>query len=222
MLVCVDQPPLKPKGLVELVQERASSTLSGIGQGLERGFDRAGAALATPENADVTALLASVDLPELASDGPLGAIALRLDREADLFRGVALRELARVGWVSRIAQTMVVVAAACEIAVAACAVILAVFGSSAGDGRMGMLFLAACVVGVAGIGAAFSGAKMRATHATLADEALARARAIEDRLFRVGLTMEWKTAGPTLYQDALARLERDASPSSPALAREES
>lgn len=221
MLVSVDQPPLKPKGLVELVQESATTTISGIGQGLERGFDRAGAALATPESADVTALLASVDLPELASDGPLGAIALRLDREADLFRGVALRELARVGWVSRIAQTMVVVAAASEILVASCAVILAVFGGSAGDGRIGLLFLAACVVGAAGIGAAFSASRMRTTHAKLADEALDRARVIEDRLFRVGLAMEWKTAGATLFQDALARLERDVSPSA-AAAREES
>ncbi len=206
-------PPQKPKGLVELVQESAASTLTGLGHGLERGLDRAGAALATPESADVTALLASVDLPELASEGPLGAIALRLDREADLFRGVALRELARVGWVSRIAQTMVVVAVACEIVVAACAVILAVLGGSgAGDGRIGMLFLAACVVGAAGVGAALSASRMRSTHSKLAEDALGRARVIEDRLFRVGLTMEWKGAGPTLYQDALARLERDASP----------
>jgi preprotein translocase subunit SecE len=196
-----------PKGLVELVQETTGDVIHGLGQGLER----AGAALATPENADVTALLASVDLPELSSEGPLGAIATRLDREADLFRGVALRELARVGWVSRITQTMVVVMATCAVAVAACAVVVAVFGGMV-DGRLGLLVLAAAVVGAAGVGVAASASRMRTAHTQLAHDALARARVIEDRLFRVGLAMEWRSAGPTLYQDALARLERDVSP----------
>lgn len=207
----MNDPPQKPKGLVELVQESAATTIAGIGHGFERGLDRASEALATPENADMSALLAAVDLPELASDGPLGAIALRLDREADLFRGVALRELARVGWVERIAQTMVVAAATCEVAVAVVAVFLAVFGGAV-EGRLGLLFLAAVLVGLAGIGVAASASRTRAAHTRLADSALARARALEERLFRVGLTMEWKSAGPTLYQDALARLERDTSP----------
>lgn len=202
----------KPKGLVELVHEGAGNVIDGLGHGLERSFERAGAALATPENADVTALLAAVDLPEIAADGPLGAIALRLDREADLFRGVALRELARVGWVSRIAQTVVVAAAACEIGVALAAVMLAVFGGPV-EGRLGLLFLAAAVVGMAGVGVTASASRLRSAHARLAEEALSRARVIEDRLFRVGLAMEWRAAGPVLFQDALARLERDAAPS---------
>jgi hypothetical protein len=199
--------PQKPKGLAELVHEGAGSVMEGLGHGL----DRAGAALATPEGADLGALLAAVDLPELTSDGPLGNIALRLDREADLFRGVALRELSRIGWVERIAQTIVVAAAACELAVATCAVVLAVFGGPV-EGRMGLLFLAASVVGAAGVGVAWSASRMRVAHTKLADDALGRARALEERLFRVGLAMEWRSAGPTLYQDALARLERDVSP----------
>lgn len=204
----VADPRELPRGLVELVHETTGDVIHGLGQGLER----AGAALATPENADVTALLSAVDLPELTSDGPLGALALRLDREADLFRGVALRELARVGWVSRITQTMVVATATCAIAVAACAVMLAVFGGTI-EGRLGLLLLAATVVGAAGVGVAAAAARTRTAHTQLAHDALARARVIEERLFRVGLTMEWRSAGPTLYQEALARLERDASPS---------
>ena len=198
----------KPKGLVELVHETTGDVIHGLGKGLER----AEAALATPENTDVTALLSAVDLPEHASDGPLGALALRLDREADLFRGVALRELARVGWVSRVTQTMVVATATSAVAVAACAVVLAGFGGTV-EGRLGLLFLAASVVGAAGVGVAAAAARTRTAHTQLAHDALARARVIEERLFRVGLTMEWRSAGPTLYQDALARLERDASPS---------
>lgn len=199
--------PQKPKGLVELVHEGAGNVMEGLGHGL----DRAVAALATPEGAELTSLLAAVDLPELASEGPLGAIALRLDREADLFRGVALRELSRIGWVERVAQTIVVAAAACEAAVAATAVVLAVFGGPL-EGRIGLLFLAATIVGLAGASAAWSASRTRVAHTKLAEAALGRARALEERLFRVGLTMEWKSAGPTLYQDALARLERDVSP----------
>lgn len=197
------------KGLVDLVQEGAGAALDGLGEGLER----AGAALATPENADVAALLPAADLPDVASadDGPLGLLATRLDREADLFRAVALRELARIGWVERIAQTLVVVAAACELAVAVCAVLVAMFGGVA-DGRMGLLLLAAFVVALAGGGASWSASRVRKAHAKTADDALRQARAVEDRLFRVALAMEWKGAGATLYQDALARLERDASP----------
>lgn len=200
-------PPDKPKGLVDLVQEGAGNVLDGLGHGLER----AGAALATPENADVAALLPAADLPELGKDGPLGALASRLDREADLFRAVALRALARVGWVERIAQTLVVIAVACEIVVAAAAVFLATFGGAA-EGRAGLLLVAALVVAAAGAGAALSAARMRTSQARVADDALARARSVEDRLFRVGIAMEWRSAGPVLYQDALARLERDASP----------
>jgi len=70
-------------------------------------------------------------------------------------------------------------------------------------------------VGMAGLGVAASASRMRTAHARLAEDALTRARVIEERLFRVGLTMEWRAAGPTLFQDALARLERDASPASP-------
>ncbi|MBS2015637.1 MAG: hypothetical protein JST00_22305 [Deltaproteobacteria bacterium] len=202
-------PPAKPKGLVDLLQEGAGTVMGGLGDGLEK----AGAALATPENAEIAALLPATNLPELSADGAhgaLGLLATRLDREADLFRAVALRELARSGWVERIAQTVVVIAAACMAAVAAIAVTLAFFGSAV-EGRGSLLVLAAAIVGAAGIGAAASASRMRATHAKLAEEALDRARAVEDRLFRVAIAMEWKTAGATLYQDALARLERDVA-----------
>ena len=82
-----------------------------------------------------------------------------------------------------------------------------------GLGQLGLLFLAAAVVGAAGAGVAVSAGRIRTAPTLLAHDALARARVIEERLFRVGLTMEWRSAGPILYQDALTRLERDASPS---------
>ena len=167
--------------------------------GLGQGFERAGAALATPENADVTALLASVDLPELASEGPLGSLALRLDCEADLFRGVALRELARVGWVSRITQTMVVATATCAVAVAACAVVLAVFGGTI-EGRLGLLVLAAAVVGAG----RRRGGRVGGAHADRAHPARARCARTCSRHRRAPL--------PRRAHDGVAERGSDALP----------
>jgi hypothetical protein len=205
----IETPP--PRGLTALVEETAKQTIENLGRSLEGASD----ALATPAGADLASLLPETDLPELgaehAEEGALGKLARRLDREADLFRGVALRELARVAWTTRITQVILVSAAIVEAAIAACAAIVAVLGGTA-EGRLGLFFIAAAIVATGAAGVVFSNAKARAGHTKLAEDALARARLIEERLFRVGLAMEWRSAGATLYQDALARLERDVSP----------
>lgn len=197
---------------------------AGIGRGLEgasagigRGLEGASAALATPDSADLAPLLPAVDLPELPADGPLGALATRLDREADLCRGLALRELARVAWTTRITQTVVIVAAACEILIATAAAGVALVGG-VGDGRAGLFLLAALIVaGGAGLVLAAAG-RARASHTKLADDATLRARSLEERIFRVAIALEWRRAGEPLYQDALARLERDIAPAPPSAA----
>ncbi len=206
----------KTKGLVDLVQKTATEAMKGIGRAEEafehaqdaalRGLGGANAALATPEGANLATLLPATDLPELAADGPLGAMATRLDREADLLRGVALRELSRVSWVVRIGQTVLVASVICEIAIASCATILAIFGSLE---RGGLLALAATIVAVGAAGVMTFTSRTRTAHVALANDAMERARRIEDRLFRVGIALEWRRAGDALYQEALARLERD-------------
>jgi hypothetical protein len=223
-----DPPPPapKPKGLVELVKEGAHRTISGLGKGFDVGMEGAGHALegaghalegashalAAPEAAELAPLFSQADLPNLAGAGPLGAISTRLDREADLFRSIALRELARIGWVERVTQSVVVVAAVCEIVIAACATAAALFGGTL-EGRAGLFFLAALVVATGAGVVLFSTARTRASHGKLADAALARAKAIEEKILRVGIAMEWRAAGDALFQDALARLERDVAPS---------
>jgi hypothetical protein len=217
-------PKAKPpsgKGLVALLREGASKTVIGlgrIGEGVEHGLEGvghglsdvgrgAGAALAAPEAADLGPLLPATDLPAITSEGALGALATRLDREADLFRSVALRELARVGWLERVTQLTMIAAAVCEVIIAACAAAVAIFGGPL-EGRAGLFFLAATFVAMGAGGVVYAAARIRASHNDRADAALSRARSIEDRIFRVGLVMEWRSEGDTLYQDALARLER--------------
>jgi hypothetical protein len=183
--------------------------IEGLERGMTRGLTEANAALTTPEGAELAPLLAATDLPELPSEGPLGSIGVRLDREADLLRNVALRELARVGWMERISLMVIIAAVISEIVVAGCATLSAMMG---GDGRVGLFALAALILAGAAGGTTFVIAKSRAAHRQLAAESLTRARKVEERIFRLALVMEWRLAGPELYQDALARLERDVSP----------
>jgi hypothetical protein len=185
------------------------SAIEGLERGMSRGLTEANAALTTPEGAELAPLLAATDLPELPSEGPLGSIGVRLDREADLLRNVALRELARVGWMERISLMVIIAAVVSEIVVAGCATLSAMMGS---DGRAGLFALAALILAGAAGGTTFVIAKSRAAHRALAAESLSRARKVEERIFRLALVMEWRLAGPELYQDALARLERDVSP----------
>ena len=106
---------------------------------------------------------------------------------------------------------MLVASVVCEIAIAACATLLAIVGSVE---RGGLLALAAGIIALGATGAMVFTQRTRLAHTALANKAFERAKRIEDRLFRVGIALEWRTAGDALYQDALARLERDtASPS---------
>jgi len=130
---------------------------------------------------------------------------VRLDREADLYRNVALRELGRVAWIDRLTLIVTVVAFVGEAAIAAAVAFTAIVGAL--EGRGSMFALAAIILGAAPAGVAAIVASSRRLHRDLADDALARSRSIEDRIFQLGLVMEWRTTEAPLFQDALARLE---------------
>jgi hypothetical protein len=140
-------------------------------------------------------------------------LAERLDREADLHRNVALRELTRVAWMSRVVQSVLVVAVVVEIVIGVTAMTLA-WGGNFVEGRGGLLALAALIVGGAAGGAALVSARMRKTHVEIANDALGRARGVEERIFRVALAQQWRAEGSVAFQDALARLEGELHQSS--------
>lgn len=188
--------------IADTLEEGAREAL----KGLEKGLVKADAALKGPTGSDVTALLDSTDLPELPTEGALGSLGVRLDREADLNRNLALRELGRVAWIDRVTLVVGLVAFLGEAGIAACATASTLVGAV--EGRSGLFLLAALILagGAAGV-AAILGSSRR-MHRDMAMSSLASARGREEDLFRLGVAMEWRTAGPTLYQEALARLER--------------
>lgn len=172
---------------------------------LERSVVTANQALSGPEGADLAALLPATDLPELPQNGALGSLGVRLDREADLYRNVALRELGRVAWIDRVTMTVVVLAFVGEAALAGAAGFSAIVGAT--EGRGGLFALAAVILGGSAAGVAALVASSRRMHRDLASHALERSRSIEDRIAELAITMAWREAEGPLVQEGLARLE---------------
>jgi hypothetical protein len=195
---------------------RAASALSstvraGAGQladGVSRGAGRVGAAFEAPMDSEVGALLGDADLPELQGD-PLEAIARRLDREADLWRELSLRALARAAWADRVAQTAAVGAWLVTVVTTAVALFGALFGGARSTQSL-VLVLASigCVLAGTGI-VAWVSAGVRRTQGALAGAALERADLAELRLQRLGVVLALRTEDVSLFHRALARLESD-------------
>lgn len=195
----------KAQDAAEALEETAHDAAGALGVKAQVALATANQALAAPEGADLAPLLGATDLPELPAEGALGSLGVRLDREADLYRNVALRELGRVAWIDRVTLTIVVFAFLGEAALAAAAGFSAIVGAI--EGRGGLFALAATILAVAPAGMAAIVASSRRMHRQLATEALERSRAIEERIFQLGLAMEWRATESSLFQDALARLE---------------
>lgn len=189
----------------DVLGKEAQSAADALGKKAHGALATANKALSAPEGADLAPLLSATDLPELPTDGALGSLGVRLDREADLYRNVALRELGRVAWIDRVTLTVVVFAFIGEAGIAAAAAFSAIIGAI--EGRGGLFALAATILAVAPAGLAAIVASSRKMHRELATEALARSRGIEEQIFQLAVAMEWRGTDAPLFQDALARLE---------------
>ncbi|MBL8681017.1 MAG: hypothetical protein JNK05_17680 [Myxococcales bacterium] len=179
-----------------------------LADGVSRGAGRVGAAFEAPGESEVGALLGDTDLPELAGD-PLEAMARRLDREADLWRELSLRALARAAWADRVAQSAAVGAWLVTVATAA----LALFVALVGGGRS-LLSVALVVAAIAGVLAgtaivAWVSHGVRRTQGALAGAASERAELAELRLQRLGVVLALRNEDVALFHRALARLESD-------------
>jgi hypothetical protein len=195
----------KAKELASDLEETASEAADVLGKKAQGALATANKALAAPEGADLAPLLSATDLPELPQEGALGSLGVRLDREADLYRNVALRELGRVAWIDRVTLTVAVLAFLGEAALAAAAGFSAIAGAI--EGRGSLFALAAIILAAGPAGIAAIVASSRKMHRALATEALERSRSIEEKIFQLAVTMEWRKTEPPLFQDALARLE---------------
>jgi hypothetical protein len=174
------------------------------------GLRQAGRALEGPAGADVAALIADTNLPEVDGDDALGALSRRLDREADLWRNLAIRELAHVAWANRIVQAASIVTVVGVVALAGVAAFGALFGAAAA-GRALLVGTAAGALALGTLAASWASASLRKSQREIVREALVRADVAELRLHRIALAMASLKADPDRARDTLARLEKDVT-----------
>lgn len=195
-----DESPSKKKGeeTEEVVRE------------VTRGLRVAKAAIAENATTSIEGLIGQTNLPGLDGDDPLHDLATRLDREADLWRNLAFREMARMAWSARFITGVAVLVVLSDLALAAVAGLGALFGAEA-SGRSILVGVAACVVTLAlSVVPAIALASKRSQR-ELVQSALARADIAELRLHRVAIALAYKHADEAKYMEALTRLERDAT-----------
>jgi hypothetical protein len=172
---------------------------------------QAKAALDEPASPELEALYQKTDLPELVASDPIGSLAVRLDREADLWRSLALRSLSRAGWADRIAQGTGIVVGLGAVALAVIAGLGALFGA---EGSVDRVVLVGAALGALATGAllvTWISGTIRKAQRDLAREATLRADLAELRLHRIGVVTALLQIEPDAGRQALARLERDVS-----------
>ncbi|MBI2393760.1 MAG: hypothetical protein HYV09_29585 [Deltaproteobacteria bacterium] len=174
-----------------------------VGQGLRR----AGRELDAPANADVAALIAEANLPEVAMDDALSSLARRLDREADLWRNLAIRELAHVGWANRIAHLASTLTIVGVLVLAGFAAFESLFTAS--SGRAVLLAVAAGILALGAVVATAASASVRRSQREVVRDALVRADLAELRLHRIAVAVAATRADTPAEKEAIARLERD-------------
>lgn len=193
----------------ERVASSVSTTISSASVTVGRGLRRAGRELEAPSGSEVAALIAEANLPEIDGDDALAALTRRLDREADLWRNLAIRELAHVAWANRIAHLSSALTIVGVLGLAA----LAAFESllSASGGRALLLVVGASVLAMGAIVATAASASVRRSQREVVRDALVRADLAELRLHRVAVAIAAAKADPANAREAIARLERDVA-----------
>jgi hypothetical protein len=157
----------------------------------------------------VAALIADTNLPEVEGEDPLAALAKRLDREADLWRNLAIRELAHVAWANRIAHGASIVTMIGVVTLAGVAAFGALIGGA--GSRAVHVAAGALALAIGTVVVAWVCASIRKTQREIVRDALARADLAELRLHRVALAMAARTIDPERVRESLVRLERDVS-----------
>lgn len=183
-----------------------------VGAGVKRGLGQVGVALRAEadESAQIPAeLLKQADLPEVTAEDALGSLATRLDREADFWRGVAMRQLARAAWTERLGVTGSLLLLVGGVVLSAIAAFRALFATQGGSATAMLVGVGIGVLLVAAIAVGRLASGLRRGQMEAVRDALARADLAEVRLHRVALLIEMRVAAGEGYAAALAELESD-------------
>jgi hypothetical protein len=189
----------------EALQEGAGQVASVIGGGLRR----ATAALSAPASSELDQLSSGTDLPEIAVEDALAALSVRLDREADFWRALALKAMSRAAWADRTSQFAAIVAVVGCAALAGITGLEAVFGGGSVRALLVLAGATALVLGSAA--AALVSSSIRRGQREISREALARADIAEIRLHRVAVVLAIRNDDRGSLPEALKRLEKDTA-----------
>jgi hypothetical protein len=204
-----EDPEVSAKKVAERALATAGEGASRVAQSFGRGLRRAGAELEAPAHADLAALLGDTNLPELSLDDALASLARRVDREADLWRNLAIRELAHVAWANRVAHLASITMMVGVLVLAGIGAFHALFSGVAS--RAWLLLTAAGVLALGAAVANVASAAVRRSQREVVRDALVRADVAELRLHRIGIAVASAQAEGTKMRDALGRLERDVT-----------
>ncbi len=184
---------------------------SAVGAGVRAGLGKVGSALRVDDAEAVPSeLLTQADLPALSVEDPLVSLASRLDREADFWRGVAMRQLARAAWTERLGMTSSILLLVGGVVLAAIAAFRALVATKGSGNATAMLLgvgLAVLLVAALAVGGLVG--RLRRGQMEAVKDATTRADLAELRIHRLALLMELRAAGREGYVAALSDLEAD-------------
>lgn len=156
-------------------------------------------------------LVGRSDLPELGDADPMRTLAVRLDREADLWRALALAEIARATWIDRVVQATSIFAFLGTLALAFVGWAGALLGPAEASSRALLVTAGVIALGVGAGIVAWVGSTVRTARNKIAREALARADLTELRLHRLAVVLALREDDSGSFKEALLRLENETS-----------
>lgn len=182
-----------------------------VGAAVRSGMGSVGRALADPSEGAAAEISARADLPELEGEDPIKSIGVRLDREADLWRGAAMQQLARAAWMDRLAGMTTAVLLLGAAVLTAIAGFRALFATEHVGGAATLLAVGAGLLVVCTLAIGRLVSRVRQAQVGVAKDALARADRAEARLHQLAVLLELRAADREGYLAGLRALDLDVT-----------
>lgn len=191
------------------VQTGLAPVAGRVGDAVRSGVGSVERALDDPAKSLGNEMIEQANLPEIAGDDPLVSLGIRLDREADFWRGLAMRQLTRAAWMDRLSISSTVVLLVGVVLLASIAAFRALVASDAAIQVTILLGVSALLLVIGAITIQRATTKVRLGQLDVARDALARSDLAESRLHRLAALIEMRASDPEGYRTALRELESD-------------
>jgi len=191
------------------VQNGFAPVADRVGNAVRTGVGSVERALDDPATSQTNEVVEQANLPEISGDAPLVSLSVRLDREADFWRGVSMRQLSRAAWMDRLSISSNVVLLVGIVVLSAIAAFRAMFASDAALHVSALLGVAALLLVMGSMTIQRATAKIRQGQLEVMREALVRSDLAEARIHRLAALIEMRGSDPEEYRKALRELEGD-------------